>query len=357
MSDIFREIDGSNQLYRSMVSAQTRMNLELLNASSIQAHLAGIQSDSATKSLASALASMPNISHQLAAVTENMNSTIQQAFADPTNFSDLNRSLLRVSAEKTMSQMIASEIRPLTDFLLRDRETREAFAAAGFVPSPFMEEQLSGMLVSAHKAGKPQGELEAIIVEHYDNDNAAAVAEIVARLMKNDLFHGRERVLQQSLEAYRDGTDFDAITTYAPTAMIEGVTTPFLLDIWHFWEEGAGKARPDRIGHTLMTRMLRATVEVIQYSGVVQSAWVLVDYTDEHFFKGFCPGSADEAERAPDHLHRHPLLHGYALEGSQVNTLRCFLMLDCLGMFIPYARKELDKVRTLPPPEGSKAKQ
>lgn len=39
-------------------------------------------------------------------------------------------------------------------------------------------------------------------------------------------------------------------------------------------------------------------------------------------------------------LNRHALLHGMATQGTRMNTLRCFLILDILAMLLPEMRAD-----------------
>lgn len=110
-------------------------------------------------------------------------------------------------------------------------------------------------------------------------------------------------------------------------------------------EEGHGEIRgkPGCLPtHKHMPKILRDSLAVVRYSASIDGAWALIDYMESHLFERFDLQASDQPSRRARDLNRHALLHGYAYAGSRLNTVRCFLMLDLLGILIPYVNREIE---------------
>ncbi len=224
------------------------------------------------------------------------------------------------------------------------QEVREAFGAAGFVPSPFMDDDLREAVVEAHKTTSDSESLAQLIVVHYEANNSEALEMIVDRLLANELFQGRTDVLRQTLAAHRRIGEYDAISAYPLVAMIEGIVMRFLVDYWRLWEEEPAKRKPPKPRHRHMFEVLRAVIGAIRTAPVLDDAQIMADYLQEHFLAPFDVASNDQHQRITGDVQRHALLHGHSYRADRTHTLRCFLILDCLGALLPYAANELDEI-------------
>lgn len=215
-----------------------------------------------------------------------------------------------------------------------DEDTRAAFNAARFVPSPYLDSGFKHRLVAAHQEGKPHQELEAMIAEHYDANRCGEVVEIVRRLCRNKRFDGRQATLRQTLRAHKAKKAYNSITVYPLAAMIEGIVMPFLAATWHLWEPDEGgpkKRKTPRQGD--MPAVLDGACNIVRYSRGLVGATCLVEYMEGPFLEGFDIASPPPTD---DDLRRNPLMHGHALGGTRLQTLRAFVMLDFLGFLMPY---------------------
>jgi hypothetical protein len=222
-------------------------------------------------------------------------------------------------------------------------EVSEAFGYVGFVPSPYVSAELQHEVVRARKAHLSRRAIQSLVMEHYDRQRCRELGKAVGRMLANPLFEGRGAVLRQTLQAHRT-TKLDAMTTYSLAALIEGITMPLMYDLWSDWEVDAPKSKPKRPTHKHIPEMIEEAIKVINYSVDIQGAWPLIEYMEHHLFAKFYVDDPRGVSRTGAELNRHALLHGYALRGSRLNALRCFLMLDLLGILIPYIRRELFEV-------------
>lgn len=203
----------------------------------------------------------------------------------------------------------------------RARRVEKAFGSVGLVPGPSMDEGFVERIVATHENGADPEEICRDVLDYYDANGAAVLADVIERLVSNPYFADREKTLRQTFEAHRQG--YDAITVYPLALMIEGVLVPYL-------REALDKKKikhnelADHLGH-------------MPFLGGIglEGPACLIGFMEAHLYDWWNLAEGED-ERVDEHmaLNRHRLAHGALAQGTRMDTLRCFLILDLIAALL-----------------------
>lgn len=208
------------------------------------------------------------------------------------------------------------------------RRVRDAFEAADLIPSPSMTQDLIDRVVAAHEHGAQPDELAAIVLEAYDANDCALLRGLVDQLCVSPDFAQRVPVLRDTLAAHRAG--LDAMTTHSLVAMIEGIMVPFIAEV-----SDSGKWPK----HNDIADELKSWPASLAWGVGSEGYGCLITYLKDHLYGTAHWKTEDPATRGRfEVLNRHRLLHGMAVQGTRLNTLRCYLILDVIEALLPAVR-------------------
>lgn len=117
----------------------------------------------------------------------------------------------------------------------------------GFIPSSRMDDHLRLALAAGAQTGISRAEVQRLVVEHYDEDNACRIEEITERLKASAYFEAQHPILDDSLVAYR--AHLDAMGYIPLVVMIEGVSLPWVKKVAPYLDRLADMA--DAYEHVL----------------------------------------------------------------------------------------------------------
>jgi hypothetical protein len=140
-------------------------------------------------------------------------------------------------AETTMRalNLVSPVLSPgAANFMIRALASK-TLVYGGFVPSAYMDWDLQVQLAALSQKGISKDEVQRIVVEHYDEDNADRVSNIVDRLKASPDFKGQRRILDDALSAHR--YHLDAIGYIPLVVLIEGVAIPWVKKVAPYLDE------------------------------------------------------------------------------------------------------------------------
>jgi DNA-binding Lrp family transcriptional regulator len=216
-------------------------------------------------------------------------------------------------------------------------ESGAAFEFAGLVPSPHVAKHLRRkvqiLLEDGRAAGTPNEDIRVAIhrevLAHYDENDCAAVKAITRRLTKHPNFAGRKTVIEQSFEAHR--LHLDAISTYPLCSMIEGLIKEALSRVL------PPEEKPGKLKHIQLPGKLQEFVNdgvPLVLADVLRLVTALARlYRYWNWDLGYKPSDQDST------LSRHALFHGFTRQGTRLDSIHCFLVLDLLAELFTFVEE------------------
>jgi len=172
-----------------------------------------------------------------------------------------------------------------------------------------------------HREEITQEEVDALIVQHFRNDEGAALKSIVNSWTTLPYFESRMKIFLQAADCHSSCL-YNASTTTV-SVHYEGIVTDFvrgriMAPTHRKWAEKALKCIND------LTNEL--TINAMPYKEWLACTYVL-ECMDRVFKENFSPDSPDDCSNSS----RHKIAHGHALEDeTEANSLRCFLFLNVM---------------------------
>jgi hypothetical protein len=150
----------------------------------------------------------------------------------------------------------------------------------------------------------------------------------VNELCSNPEFSDHEPVLRDALIAHQQ--HLDTISTFPLVAVIEGILVPFFKEL-----QGVSSKH-----NQLSSQILDIPASVVNRAIGLEATVCLVKFFDDCVYR-FVNWNTDPADATDyDKLSRHGLFHGISLQGTRLNTLRCFLILELVSRLLPWIRAD-----------------
>jgi len=213
--------------------------------------------------------------------------------------------------------------------LIRREGVQDAFLHAGLFPSPSMSTKLVWRVVRAYDHGETRERIQDIIMAYYDADDCAALSDLVDHLVVEPMLALRENKLRQAFAAYRMGLDATPMDTLVP--MVEGVLRPVILQVFNHTNPLTNKPFGHKFSHSFIPRILSlAPITRVGTRVGHETLSCVTTYLSDYFYHEYWPGTASATPAPHEFSNRHMTTHGDKLDGSRMESLACFLLLDAI---------------------------
>ena len=227
----------------------------------------------------------------------------------------------------SINRMLSDSFLPLKVLAGRIGEVsrvRDAFRHYSLWLAPSMSEELVAKIVSLYESGAGSGTVHSVVSRYYAKCNWQRLEEVLERCRKNSLFERRIKVIEEALQAHREG--LYNLTVPGLLIHLEGIAADYvkkhklLPQIGGQTKEIIVTALEDTPYSLLDVRTYAGVGALIEY--VESSMFAVVDFDKEHI-----------RLHGENKLYGHAVRHGRQIAfGSRMNSLRLFLFLDVMTL-------------------------
>jgi hypothetical protein len=229
------------------------------------------------------------------------------------------------------AQQTSAKFRAFQDYRHR-RRVEYVFRKISLIPTPSMPQGAVSRALEDYKEGIPVYDIVDSILLTYDADDCAIVDSIASKLLVQSEFSEWADLLHQSISAHKHG--LDAIAAYPLVAMIEGLLAKFFIEFDDTHKRLAHRKYAEEFGDFPARPVVHLGFEAMRCF-----LWMLKTSLYKYEKWQTLGQIADAAKRTD--LNRHRMFHGVSVRSTRQHTLRCILMLECLGILLPETREML----------------
>lgn len=240
-----------------------------------------------------------------------------------------------VEHQQYMASTLADQSQAYRDYR-HQRHIEYVFRRIRLIPTPSMPVDAVSRALEEYEARVPVHEIVDSVLHAYDADNCVLMSSIADRLANHEEFTEWADVLNQAITAHKLG--LDAIVAYPLLAMIEGLLAKFFAQF--------GEAQKMMAHNSFASEFIDFPARPVVHLGFTAMycfLWLLRASVYK-YEKWRALDQVNVASTKID-LNRHRLVHGVSTHSTRQHTLRCVLILECLGILLPETREMLTEHR------------